>query len=286
MRLLLFTPTWEGGLAPETAASIARQEFSGELVRVVSTHNPYPVPDHRNVLAQYRLARQRVLEGGFDALLTVEHDMILPDGAAQALWDTAGDVIFGVYMFRLGSHVLNAFEYVGQRNIGESLSLHPRKAQAALKKGVVRVSGAGWGCTLIRRTVLEQIEFPGEYPENPAYDIRFAQLCVRADVTMMANFGVLCGHIQGERVLWPYSDDAVMAAPAETQRFDVKVGGDPLTFIWRVGPEPVRVRARQTLNVNVNGSSVHMESGQEYIVPSSVALDLCRAAYAEVVHVS
>ena len=55
------------------------RRFDGVLDWVVSKDNPYPVPDHRNVLAQYRVARERCISEGYDALLTVEHDMVLPN---------------------------------------------------------------------------------------------------------------------------------------------------------------------------------------------------------------
>lgn len=279
-------------MAPETVASMDAQRFEGVLDWVVSKDNPYPVPDHRNVLAQYRAGRERCIADGYDALLTVEHDMILPQNAVQELADTPGDVAFGVYLFRWGSFVLNTFEYIGERNIGESLSLHPKKARAAIKAGVVRVSGAGWGCTLLRRSALEAIEFPEEYPENPAYDIRFAQLAIRAGLEMNANFRVLCGHKQRaasvrntkrtdvarEEIIWPFVHDQRV----QDSGYFMQIAGEHLPLYRDVGVQDVGVIARQSVNVSVNGRSMKLIAGEGYLLPYDVAFDLARAAFVEV----
>lgn len=292
MKILAFTPTYADALAPETVASMDAQRFDGVLDWVVSKDNPYPVPDHRNVLAQYRVARERCISEGYDALLTVEHDMVLPTNAVQELANTAGDVAFGVYLFRWGSFVLNAFEYIGERNIGESLSLHPKKARAAVKAGTVRVSGAGWGCTLLRRSALEAIEFPEEYPENPAYDIRFAQLAIRAGLEMHANFRVLCGHKQRrieirntertdvarDEILWPFVHDFRV----QDSGYFMQVAGEHLPLYRDAAKADASVIARQSVNVTANGKGMKLIAGQGYLLPYDLAFDLARAAYVEI----
>lgn len=278
MRVLAFTPTWDAAMAPEMRTSMEQQRYDGQLDWVVSTHNPFPAPDHRNVLAQYRRGRERCLADGYDALLTVEHDMVLPDNAVQELADTPGDVVYGVYLFRWGAFVLNAFEYVGQRNIGESLSLHPRKAQAAMRAGTVRVSGCGWGCTLLRRRALERIEFPETYPENPAYDIRFAQLAVRAGLEMYANFRVLCGHKYRDMVMWPDLDDPHVVYSGHMMR----VGGAALPMCRDSRLRDVDVVVTKTVNALTGGKSVRLTAGQSCVLPYGDAYELARAGYLEI----
>jgi len=255
MRILAFTPTWDDAMRPETEASMDAQKFDGTLDWIISKDNPYPVPDHRNVLAQYRVGRERCLTGGYDALLTVEHDMILPDHAVQVLSETPGDVIYGVYVLRHGAYVLNAYEYINDHALGESLSHHPEKAEAARNGGAMRVSGIGWGCTLIHRHVLEMLPFPETDPENPAHDVTFAKLCVSAGLLLMAQFGVQCGHISRDVTLWPYHADAAVHRT---------------------------VRALYTMNVWENGSSRHIEAGQEYKMLAETAINLERAMYVEI----
>jgi hypothetical protein len=279
MRILAFTPTWDDAMRPETRLSMQDQELDGlDLEWCVSKDNPYKVPDHRNVLHQYTMARKRVLDEGFDALWTVEHDMIVPPHAVTQLVATPGDVVYGIYLLRWGTYVLNAFEYINQKNIGESLSLFPEKAQAARKKGVVKVSGAGWGCTLVRRKVLEALEFPKEWPENPAYDITFAQRALRARFTMLANFNVLCGHMKGDVVLYPFLNDEVV----EHDRPAFVVGGQLMIAYRKLGGSTLRVRALQTLNTQGdNGETLRLARSKIYDLPISLATELARAGYVE-----
>lgn len=256
MRILAFTPTFDDAMRPETKASMNAQQFDGTLDWIISKDNPYKIPDHRNVLAQYRAGRERCIASGYDALLTFEHDMILPDErAVQRLAETPGDVIYGVYVLRHGAYVLNAYEYINNHALGESLSLHPEKAEAAKGQSAVRVSGIGWGCTLIHRHVLEMFEFPEVDAENPAHDVTFAKECNAANLMQMAQFNVLCGHVSREVTLWPYH---AYAAVHRT------------------------VRAKYTMNVWENGSSLHVVAGEEYSLLAETAINLERANYVEI----
>ena len=215
MKVLIWTPSYGGLLREETLRTVKAQTLvsasgvAGEVRHVVHLEQAYPPPDNRNVLAQYVRARDRTLKGKYDALLTVEHDMWLPVLALRMLWDTGAQVAYGVYVLRHGASVLNAWEFVsGSVNLGESLSIHPRKLAKAVKQGVVPVSGVGFGCTLIRRDVLEKIPFRSGEKGSEAPDVPFATDCLRAGISQVAHFGVLCGHYHPDegRWLWPFAE--------------------------------------------------------------------------------
>jgi len=251
MRLLAFTPTFDDALRPETVASVVGQRWNGELVWEVGRRNPFPPPDIRNVFAQYAWARERALAGGYDALLTVEHDMVLPPDAAAKLTAVAAPVVYGVYMLRHGSNVVNALEVSHGRNIGMSLTFAPRLLAQARQAGVTEVSGVGFGCTLIRREVLEPIPFRPDGDNGQAPDIPFATDCLRAGVLQVAHFGVQCGHVEGEKVL----------------RVAQEIN------------EQVLVTALQT--VTVTGPK-RLEAGQTYALEPTLAGELARAGYVRV----
>lgn len=251
MRALIATPTYANALRPETVASVKAQEAAVQWDWRIVDHNPFPAPDPRNVLASYRHLREVFLQGTWDALLTVEHDMVLPPDALQKLWDTGAPVAYGVYLLRHGSLVLNACAYVGERNMGESFSLGKQ-----MQQGVVKASGVGFGCTLMRRGVVERIPFTGRGQEGQSPDVPFAQDCVQQGVGQVAHFGVLCGHIENGRVLMPYRDDQM------TMR---------------------RVRMNVSLNAMVGGNSMPMVKGREYDLPAHDAIQLQRGGYAEAI---
>lgn len=250
MRLLLYTPTYAGGLLAECRESVLGQRYEGEWEWVVDSDDPFPPPDHRNVLAKYRRAKAKTLEGGYDALVTVEQDMILPPDALAKLAGTAAGVVFGVYVLRHGSNVLNAWQYKGDRNLGMSLSLYPNELRILRRAGVGRVSGVGWGCTLIRRDVLERAPLSDGGGECPAGDIPFALWCLRNGVVMMARFDVECGHVEEGRVLMP------------TEAVNM-----------------TKVEALQRVTVAAGGVSVALEPGKRYVLPDHDAFELERAGY-------
>lgn len=266
MRVLVATPTYGDGPRVETGRSIEAQTLRGNLEWLVVRENPYPAPDVRNVVAAYQKIREIFLAGSWDALLTVEHDMVLPGFALERLWELQKPVAYGVYMLRHGAKVLNAWEYVGDRNVGESLTLalYNHRGHRLLGRNApgfmgqpVRVSGVGFGCTLMRREVVERFPFhDGAATGSTAPDLPFAQDCLRAGVEQWAHFGVLCGHWEDGRVLWPFEEDM----------------------------QPIRkVIAQQNVTVSVNRQSVAMTAGQEYEIPEILAGELARAGYVRVV---
>lgn len=254
--LLVFTPTCDGGLRDACRQSVLAQDYTGRWEWVIDADDPFPPPDHRNVLAKYQRARRQVLAGDYHALVTVEHDMVLPPDALTKLDATAADVVYGTYVLRHGSNVLNTWQYIGGRNLGESLTLHPQELQRLRQAGQGRVSGVGWGCTLMRRRVLERIKFRDGDGENPAGDLAFAVDVQRAGLVAMARFDVACGHIEGDEVLHP----------------------------WEIGLiNMVEVDALQSLNVLIAGAVVRLVAGQRYELPGADAHELARAGYVRIV---
>lgn len=240
-------------MRPETRKSVQAIVFAGKWQWYQSRHNPFPPPDKRNWLAQYQHIREHVLAGEWDAVLLVEHDMEIPPDTLQKLWDTGAQVAYGVYLLRHGANVVNAFEYVKPGVVGESLSFYPTKYAKAFRDGVVKVSGIAFGCTLIRREVLEQISFRldanGAAPDTP-----FAIDCSTAGVSQVAHFGVLCGHWYEGRMIYPMQDDR----------------------------EPTQlVKAIQSANIRVYGQSVRIEAGKEYHLPLAQVSDLERTGYVQ-----
>lgn len=210
MDVLVFTPIYR--LEPETVAAIFALEWDGPISYLFQRDNPLPgterhigVANHRH---QYQRGREVFLQGRYDAMLVVESDIIPPPCALQRLAALECDVAYGVYVFRR-NNVINVFERYPQpaRNPGESLSLHPQKLAKALRDGVTPCSGAGLGCTLIRRHVLERFEFRTLSPEMKPQvhcDTWFTHDVYGAGMSMLADMTVVCGHKDETGVvLWP-----------------------------------------------------------------------------------
>lgn len=157
---------------------------------------------NETVLNKYREARRVALAGGYDALLTVEDDMVVPHDGLQKLWSVNADIIYGLYCMRHGTPVWSAYVSLTPSG-GRSISRDENAAKAAWGD-IIDVAGVGNGFTLIRRNVLEAFDFRTEGATAP--DWWLAVDAQRRGFTQKCHCGVICGHIATEnraRILWP-----------------------------------------------------------------------------------
>jgi len=258
--VLLFCPTYMDGsepwIRPETRAGIERTGARHPEIEVmISTNNPYPV-GMENVLYQYQLARKIVLERDYRALLTYEHDMLAPDDGFEKLDEIQAPVVYGLYLLRHGTPVVNAFRDVASVNVGMSLSHFPDELKLARRKIVVPVSGAGFGFTLMRREVLEAIEFRRSNGGRPIPDLPFSEDCIRNGFRQVCRFDVECGHFNKGRWLWP-GEDVMMG-------------------------EMCNVVVMQDFVGSVGGQTVRYVKGMKVKMPEREALEYERAGYVQV----
>ena len=253
--VLVATPTWMRGegtaMRAETIASINAQDCRDDFTWIVTVDNPWPVPDPRNVLPQYRRIRETFLQGDWNSLVLVEHDNVLPDtNALRRLLETPADVVYAPYVFRHGGG-LSTWKYISDISLGMPLSQHPAELAKARAAGVWRVSGAGFGCTLIRRRVVEAIPFRPD-TGGGAPDIPFAQDCLRERIVAMANMTVAVGHYTAEgKLLLPFGEGGSMAI----------------------------YEAVQTVNVMVSGRFIALETGVTYEFTPDEAGDIMKVGY-------
>lgn len=272
MKILLFCPTWsEAGvlaIRQETLDSIdnlIRPEGS-EVTVMISDNNIRARMgdrrgDHENTLHQYKLARRITLEEGYDYLFTVEHDMIIPEDALVKLLEVDAGVAYGVYRFRQKPAVLNVYRAVGikARWPNKSLDYFPELRERARRAVITECSGLGFGCTLIKREVLEQVEMRRfEAGGHPSPDMQFAADCMRLGIVMKAHFGVPCGHIKRDgSVLWP--DER----------------GEELNN--------VKVYIHRPFRYTLDGRSIRFKEGETYNFPEEEALEKSRAGFLSII---
>ena len=229
-RILALTPAHPTyGIMPQTWQSIraAIMAYDGPIDWII-THgdNPHAIKND-NIVYHHNRARQMVLEGNYDALLSIEADMIVPPDTVQRLLETGADVSYGLYVWRHWPERWSAYTDV-ELFSGYSLALRPDLARKHWGK-IITVKGLGMGCTLIRRNVLAALEFRlyegnpddwlvqeyGEHmrangidPERPRRtmfcdDWMLALEAERGGFSQRAHLGVACGHIGNDGVYWP-----------------------------------------------------------------------------------
>lgn len=204
-RLLIFMPTYEvKGIIqawPAAVDSFYELELpdNHEADWVIGFDNPYktePKDRHKNTLHQYQQIRRRFLDEGYDALVTFEHDMIVPKDGLIKLLATDAPIVYGLYMLRHGAYCVNAFLYIDDSpNIQKSMTYTPRRYAMAERRGWARVSGVGMGFTLFRRQVLEMLDFRASGNSYPP-DWAIAVDSTKFGLKQICRFDVKCGHIE------------------------------------------------------------------------------------------
>lgn len=154
---------------------------------------------------KYALAQQLALAGGYDALLLIDDDQVIPDDAYTSLIALDSDVAWGLTVWRNAPHSWSAIVEAEGDDHCVPLDTRPELARAVWG-GPVDVVGCGNFCTLIRRRALEATPF--ERRGRHGCDWYFAQDCVRHGFTLRADTGLHVGHIDGERILWPVMEPA------------------------------------------------------------------------------
>lgn len=221
--VMVFVPAYR--LEAETVQAVVSLRWDGPfdyaqgraLTIVIQWDNPYFHEEERkkrhvdieNVLHQYERGRETFLAGKYDAMLVIESDIIPPADALEKLAKVKADVVYGVYRFRR-SNVINIFERypdkngIPPRNVGESLSAKPYLLRRAVQQGIYPCSGAGLGCALIRRKVLETIEFRKEVDLAAHCDTYFNRDVLKHGFSQAAEMTVICGHKDDDGIVfWP-----------------------------------------------------------------------------------
>lgn len=190
---LMYAATWD--------ALHAQGIPDGVELSIVRIESPDIAIDGRqDILSKHLLSRQMVIDGNYDALWSVEADMILPNDALAKLLQVDAGVVYGLYLARSTGMWL-CFPQLAERGT-QSITANPKAAVSAWGN-VIDSQGAGMGCTLIRRSVFDSVSFRLGSPQFHD-DWTFAQDCIAAGIAQKHHCGVICGHILNEKMaLWP-----------------------------------------------------------------------------------
>lgn len=186
-------------LEPGTIQAIFTQSYTGSIDHAFTRHNPEAIPG-LNIIAAYQRLAAQFLAGPYSDLFIVENDILPPPDALDKLLAAGGDINYGCYTFRRGTPVVN----VMRTQTTDPMTGDSRAWRKAFTAGaVVECTGLGFGCTLIKRHVLEQIPLRSAGGGGDA-DTCLALDAAKAGMTQRADLSVVCGHIKPDgETLWP-----------------------------------------------------------------------------------
>ena len=201
MRVLVATPKMRGKRYPLAHDSAMDLEWPSRLDYLALVGGDDPGAPYKNITDKYNAAREAALGGEYDALLTLDWDMIVPPDALTKLAGLDTDVAYGLYVMGREFPVWNAYHELDAIT-GLSLSKQRAKAEEAWGRAV-EVKGIGHGCTLVRRHVLEALEWRLDDRLDLCSDWWFGLDCFAKGFVQVCDTTVLCGHIRNDVVLWP-----------------------------------------------------------------------------------
>lgn len=201
MKVLVFIP--QSRTIEPSLASIRNLDTTGHEV-VFEFHGMGDDPAAsrwENVTRKYRTARRMALEGGYEALFCVEDDIIVPRDGLRKLNALGADIAYGLVTWRREPHCWSA-AYVSGPADGDhqTYDMDPIKMRAAWGN-VIDVIGCGLFCTLIRRRVLETLDF--ELRGSRCCDFYHAYDAHVAGFSQQCDTSVVCGHIMNETAPTP-----------------------------------------------------------------------------------
>lgn len=187
MSVLIAVPTFEN-IAPECFKAIYNlkgNDLSFDFVK------GYDCAKARNEIAK------KALEKGFDYVLMIDSDIVIPEDGLLSLLETPADICFGVYprkntktgeteLFKDGT-----FDFKDRYTITELEKMDINR---------IKIKGGGFGCALIRAEVFNNLKYPWfefiSYENNTflSEDLAF---CAKAAMrySIYADIRVKCGHI-------------------------------------------------------------------------------------------
>ena len=195
MRILIAVPTFES-VRPETFKSIYGLRVPEGCIAMFDFVRGYDCARARNLIAK------EALEGGFDAVLMVDSDMVLPSDALALLAEGDCPVVLGTYP-RRGETAGSEVFLTGMRDFTDA----NRVRFADMPDSRFEAKGGGMGCALIRAEALRAVPRPWflyvEYDggEVLSEDNYFCDACARAGLRIEADGRVRCGHVSAT-TLW------------------------------------------------------------------------------------
>lgn len=192
MRLLIAVPTFET-ITPDTFKSIYGLRGTSYLPQFDFVRG-YDCARARNEICR------EAIRDGFDYVLMVDSDIVLPDLTLECMLDDPAPVTLGCYPQKGRSEVAELFK-VGTRDFTEKFTW------GEVPQGRFEVKGGGFGCALIDVALLREmgggwfryVEY--ESGDVLSEDLYFCDRCAKMGVAVVADGRVRCGHVM-RRIEW------------------------------------------------------------------------------------
>lgn len=187
MKILIAVPTFET-IQPEVFKSIYDLRPAGHDLAFDF------VKGYDCAVARNRIGKM-AQEGGYDYVLMVDSDTIIPPDALELMLDTPVDICLGVCPRKNTSEKKTAMIKFGDN------SYHDSYFYPELPDGKTRIRGGGFACALVRSYVFTALDYPYfQYVTNAdgstlSEDFYFCQNAALMGFDVWMDPRVRCGHL-------------------------------------------------------------------------------------------
>ena len=187
MKILIAVPTFET-IMPETFKSIYEldtidAECNFDFVK------GYDCAKARNAIVC------KALSGGYDYVLMVDSDIILPPDTLLHFLNEPADICFGVYPHKNTTNGKAEIFKPGTDNF------ELRFSYKELKTDRIKVKGAGFGCAFVSTDVFRKMQYPyfryviNESGSALSEDLYFCDVASKIGYDLWADTRIKCGHL-------------------------------------------------------------------------------------------
>lgn len=201
MKILIATPTYEN-IMPDTYAGVSRVVkktfFETGCWPDWQFIRGYDVAAARNRIAQ------KAVDGGYDYVMMIDNDIIVPDDALVNMLSHGEDVVLGYYVHR--SYTGGRIEATSVCKLGETsfTKQYTRQELQMLREAGCfkeQIHGGGMGCALIRTNVFDRISWPWfrwyiyeDRHGTLSEDLYFCVKCGNKNIPIYTDTRVHCKH--------------------------------------------------------------------------------------------
>ena len=185
MKTLIAIPT-SRDIEIQCAASIIGMEREGRIG--VFCPQSYSIDASRNLIVEH------ALEIGYDYIMWIDSDMILPKNTLTTLMSHDKDIVSGVYRHKLlfGENVVAKRFVPDKKDRYEDLTIK----EVVESDGLIEVDGVGFGCVLTKVDIFRHIKKPWFwYSTAMGEDIYFCRKAQKAGYKVFLDTSILCDHI-------------------------------------------------------------------------------------------
>jgi GT2 family glycosyltransferase len=169
----------------QCAASIIGMEREGRIG--VFCPQSYSIDASRNLIVEH------ALEIGYDYIMWVDSDMILPKNTLTTLMSHDKDIVSGVYRHKLlfGKNVVAKRFIPDKKDTYEDLTIEEVK-----EPKLIEIDGVGFGCVLTKVDIFRNIKKPWfRYSPAMGEDIYFCRKAQKAGYKIWLDTSIKADHI-------------------------------------------------------------------------------------------